>query len=267
MKIRNRTVVSARPSILLLLNIWLRLSRWFGLKERIPGNEKLSVVLLSYKRPQNMRYIVDSLLACEFVQEIVLSNNNPQVRMENFLHSRDPRLKIINQCQRFFPTKRYDLARKLQSRYFMSIDDDVFLLPGQIKKLFMALLENPSVPHGTRGENFVVKDGKVVSCKSVGRKKMEVDVLIWLYAFTREHLREYFSLLDHMKISQDDVKFSDDVILSFSGKGRPRCVNLGPILCCPSSRDKNIAVYRQEGFHEQRYKAFLQCRQATGKKK
>lgn len=147
MKIRNRTVVSARPSILLLLNAWLRLNRWFGLKERIPGNEKLSVVLLSYKRPQNMRYIVDSLLACEFVREIVLSNNNPDLRMEDFLQSRDPRLKIINQRQRFFPTKRYDLAHELQSSYFMCIDDDVFLIPCQIKKLFMALLENSAVPY------------------------------------------------------------------------------------------------------------------------
>jgi len=145
----------------------------------------------------------------------------------------------------------------------MAIDDDVFLMPGQIKKLFRALLKNPAVPHGIRGEQFVLKNGRIASSRCVSRKKMKVDVLILVYAFTREHLKEYFSMLEHMKICQDDVKFSDDVVISFSGEGRPRCENLGLLLCCPSSRDKNIAVYRQEGFYEERYNSFLRCSRAV----
>jgi len=34
---------------------------------------------------KNLRRIVDSLLLCDFVGEIILSNNNPEVRMEDFV--------------------------------------------------------------------------------------------------------------------------------------------------------------------------------------
>jgi hypothetical protein len=148
----------------------------------------------------------------------------------------------------------------------MVIDDDIFFTPGQVRKFFMALLQNPSVPYGPRGENFVVKNGKVLSCKIIGRKNGEVDAIIWAYSFTREHLTEYFSLLEHMKVSSEDVRFSDDVVISFSGRGKPRCVDLGPLLCCPSSRDKDIAVYRQDGFHKNRYRVYLQCMNAAAER-
>jgi hypothetical protein len=107
--------VNARPSILFCFGAWLRIRRMLCLKERIPCNEKLSVVLLSYRRPKNMRYIVDSLLACEFVREILLSNNNPEIRIEDFLCSNDLRLRIVNQPRRCFPTMRYDMARELRA--------------------------------------------------------------------------------------------------------------------------------------------------------
>lgn len=152
----------------------------------------MNVVLLSYRRMKNLRHIVDSLLVCEFVHEILLSNNNPEVRMEDFIRVRDPRLRIIDQKEHCFPSNRYELARQLPGRYFMSIDDDMFLSPRQIRKLFMALIENSSVPHGAGGEDFVVENGKVISRSHVRGEEREVDVILWAYAFTREHLAGYF---------------------------------------------------------------------------
>jgi hypothetical protein len=241
---------------------WWFLRRVLRLREKVPGNEKISVVLLSYRRMKNLRPIVDSLLLCDFVGQIILSNNNPKVRMEDFVRVRDPRLRIINQPARRYPGWRYSLARELPAQYFMSIDDDLFLTPGQVRKLFLSLLANPSVPHGAGGEDFVVDDGKVVARRHVGGQDRETDVIVWAYAFTREHLQKYFALLERMRIDNGDLKASEDVIISFCGHGRARCQDLGRLLCCASAQDAKIATWRQDGFLEHRCQLYLQCRHA-----
>jgi hypothetical protein len=242
--------------------LW-RLRQPLGLQERVPGNERLSVVLLSYRRMNNLPSIVDSLLLCEFVQEIILSNNNPEVRMEEFIRVRDPRLRIINQPARCFPSKRYELARELPAKLFLSIDDDLFLTPGQIKKLFISLIANPAVPHGAGGQNFAVDGEKIISFQFVSGVAQETDVILWAYAFTREHLLKYFSLLDQLQIAHTDLKASEDVVISFAGNGRARCVGLGRMLSCTNSDDREIATWMQDGFSEHRNQLFLQCRNAV----
>lgn len=243
-------------------DLWWFLRRFLRLHEKVPGNEKLSVVLLSYRRMKNLRRIVDSLLLCDFVGEIILSNNNPEVRMEDFVRVWDPRLRIINQPARRFPGWRYDLARELPARYFMSIDDDLFLTPGQVRKLFLSLLANPDVPHGAGGEDFSVENEKVVERRVVRGEDRETDVIMWAYAFTREHLRKYFNLLDRLRIDNGDLKASEDVVISFCGNGRARCEDLGRLLCCASARDGKIATWGQDGFAEHRCQLYLQCRNA-----
>jgi len=245
--------------------MWWPLRRVLRLREKVPGNEKLSVVLLSYRRMKNLRPIVDSLLLCDFVGEIILSNNNPKVRMEDFVRVRDPRLRIINQPARRYPSCRYDLARGLHARYFMSIDDDLFLTPGQVRKLFLSLIANPSVPHGAGGEDLTVKAGKVVSRQIVRGEGRETDVILWAYAFTREHLLKYFDLLDRLGIDNDDdeMRTSEDVVISFTGNGRARCEDLGPMLRCASEADHEIATWRQDGFYEHRDPLYLKCLDAA----
>ena len=250
------------PIVLKYRNVWWFLRRLLNIMESVSGNEKLCVVLLSYKRMRNMRHIVDSLLLCDFVHEIILSNNNPEVRMEDFIRVRDPRLRIINQSVRYFPIKRYELARNLDAEYFLCIDDDLFLTPGQVRKMFMALIENPAVPHGAIGQDLIVDGEKNHQDMHMHGKSREVDVIMWAYAFTREHLLTYFLLLDQLNIDPADL-LSDDVIISFSGKGRAQCGNLGSILRCGSSDDKDKAIWMEEGFLEQRCRLYLQCRNAA----
>jgi len=234
------------------------------LRERIPGNEKLSVVLLSFRRMRNLRYIVDSLLLCDFVGEIVLSNNNADIRMEDFVHARDRRLRIINQPVNCFPGNRYDLARASNAPYCMAIDDDLFLSPGQIRTLFLALLANPAVPHGAGGETFALANGKVVRRRTVKGFDGETDVIMWAYAFTQEHVAKYFRILDDLQIDNRTLRSSEDVVISFAGKGRARCVDLGRLHTCSSSMTRGVATWQQDGFMEHRCDLYLQCRNAAG---
>ncbi len=257
-KLFARTLQATR---LELRQRWWQLRNACGWRERWSGTETLNVVLLSYRRMENLRYIVDSLLLCDFVERIVLSNNNPAVRMEQFVSSRDSRLQIINQPRRCYPSIRYQLAMQLSGQYFLAIDDDLFLTPRQIRKLFQRLLEHPSVPHGAAAEDIEVRDGKIVSRNVSWGKTRETDVILWAYAFTRQHLHRYFTLLNRLGMSEDEVKTSEDVIISFTGDGRPYCEDLGTLFCCDSATDAAIATWMQEGFLQERGRLYLSCRE------
>jgi hypothetical protein len=127
----------------------------------------------------------------------------------------------------------------------------------------MTLIENPSIPHGAGGEDLTVEAGKVVSRRIVCGEGRETDVILWAYAFTREHLLKYFALIDRLGIDNGDLKVSEDVVISFSGNGRARCEDLGRMLCCPSASDREIATWRQDDFYEHRDRLYLQCRNAA----
>jgi hypothetical protein len=93
-----------------------------------------------------------------------------------------------------------------------------------------------------------------------------VDVLYRVYAFTREHVREYFRILEALGCGDDEtfrrmslrpvaraapdslVVADDDVLLSFSGTGRPKVHNIRSYLNCPSEGRLNVAQWRHSDF-------------------
>jgi hypothetical protein len=227
---------------------------WFRLGGASSGawacEEKLTVVLLSYGRAANLKAIVAACLACPFVQRVILSNNNPALRMRDFVRQRDPRLQITDQPARCYPSKRYKLARDSGDQWLLCIDDDTFLTPRQIRSLFEALLADPQRPHGIAGENFGT--GPVHYLFGRPGEPEEVDCLVWAYAFTSEQSRRYFTLLEALGIDNDALKANEDVVLSLSGDKRPLVHNFGTLHLCGSRESEEVATSKQAGFREQR---------------
>lgn len=213
------------------------------------GSEKLSVVLLSYKRPKNLNKILSCLRQCDFISDILISNNNPDVRLETNLDCRDSRVKLINQSERQFPSIRLDLSRSLQSEYVIAIDDDVFLEPWQLLKLFQALLENPSVVHGFAGH---VYSADLARLHALFGQEKPVDALIMLFAYTKAHVESYFRILDQLQIVNRELRGSEDVPLSFAGDSYARIHDLGYVCLCPSTDRKGVATWTTEGFMDHR---------------
>lgn len=211
--------------------------------------ERLSVVLLSYKRPKNIDKLLSSLLLCPFVDEIVVSNNNPHIRMETHLHLADPRVAVINQAQRCYASIRFDISLHLKSEFILAIDDDIFLEPEQIQLLFHRLLETPEVPHGVGGEIF---SEDLSEYRRVARSDEPVEALSWLFAYTREHVLKYFELLDRLGIDNHTFDSSEDVPLSFSGKSHARVHDIGKLAHCPTNTREGIATCMNHGFFDQR---------------
>jgi hypothetical protein len=241
-----------------------------GCRKRNDRSEKCTVILLNYKRPFNMECQLRLVLNCDFVGEVLLSNNNPDCDLTRYVTTRDPRLKIINQPRRRFASVRFELAKLAEFQSIIAIDDDVFPTPNQLKILFHNLLSDPSCPHGWGGERFradlsrLDESGEEPIRNVVMNKDMEVDALIWAFAFTKTINERYFQLLGKIDETNESVTSSEDVVLSFAGDKSARIHACNKLITCPTSNDEHIATYQQTGFLRRRAQLVDRCRRVTG---
>ena len=243
-------------------NAWWALRRRLGLPVRLGTRDRATVIILSYKRMENIRQIVDNALLCGFVERVIVCNNNPDVDLAPRLMTiTDDRLELLQQDRRRWPSHRYDIARTIDSDYFICIDDDVFPTPRQLRKLFVTLLRDPDVPVGSAGERYDPAQAAFTRTTPGARR---VDLLMHTYVFTRRHLDRYFELLDELGLANEEVHSSEDVILSFTGPDRPATAAVGRVRECPSCRDREIATHQQDGFEPFRLELFHRLSEQRG---
>ncbi len=230
---------------------WLWILRiHLGIMVNSKSHEKATLILLSYKRIQNIEPIIKAALKCSFIDRIIVSNNNPdEYDIHDWMVFTDPRVVLINQKKNEGFGNRWNIAINDKNDNFILIDDDIFIKPKQLKILFEHLISNKNIPHGLAGSiNFK---------KFVDRRDVQVEILHQIYAVTRDHIEKYFeykNLLEQLPSLKNIniVNSADDIIISFTGNSYARIYNTGIVLRCPFSHDENIASYLQDGFYEQR---------------
>ena len=231
----------------------------------MPLSEKLTVVLMNHKRPENVAMIVRYTLRAGFVGKLIVSNNSQDYPIEDYVRQKDERLVLLNQEQPSGVGIRFDLARRYAGRYCVCIDDDIFLHPAQLQWIYLGLRTMPERPQGIFGAVYTPSsaDSRWPFLHSRGRTG-EVDILNGLFAFTQTHLNEYFGLCAMLGI--DDPKSlmnGEDIILSFTGRGRPLIHNVGPIWECASSSMPGVALHMSRpGFYEERWRLYSELRAA-----
>ncbi|MCY1022985.1 glycosyltransferase family A protein [Pyxidicoccus sp. MSG2] len=249
----------------------LRYLRWqhnarFGARVSLEGPQKLCVILLAWKRLHNMQPIVRSLLRADFVDRIIVSNNNPEYRIADWVTLRDERLRLVDQPRRRAPGLRFELARDEGASYFMSIDDDVFLYPEQVKRLFAELLARPQAPHGIQGERFVgdvtvsrtvpmaLRQGWQVAIRD---REEQVDVINTVYTFTAAHVEALYQRAHRLGIDVAEMSNGEDLLLSASGTERPYIHDVGQVAECLSSTQMGVSTWRtRENFFRERTELF-----------
>ena len=223
------------------------------------GENSATFIILSYARPQNIQRILDTILKAGSCGRIVLSNNNPDINILEYIDPSPEVLEVIQQEERWGPVKRFCIARECESEFFVCIDDDLFLTSRQIDLLVDQVLAEPSVPHGVWGEKITIERNVFKLERGLFNYSGEVDVINRAYAFTRNHVQRFFELMEYLRVEDPrNLGPGDDVLLSFSGTGRPKCHDLGPLENCPTSDQEGIALWREKGFYEQRLKIFHQ---------
>ena len=221
--------------------------------------EKLCVILLSYKRQQNIQFIAETILKCPFVDKLIISNSNPEFEIDPWVDIKDDRLEIINHQSKQGCGSRWDILRKQPYDFFMSIDDDVFLKPEQIETLFNQLVADGSRPHGLFGSNWKILDyeTKLLDRHFSAEIDKTVDLIHQVYAVKKKHIEKYFELRDVLLSKTPDVvsyidAFSDDILISHCGTAKPKVHNADKLTECKTKAKDGIALCAAEDFLSKR---------------
>lgn len=232
--------------------LWL-LNGYIGRTESIDTPQKVTI-LLTYYHPSRMNRIdsqVRNFLKCTFVEKIVITNHNPDVKIEEKIKIRDDRLIWSNQEVRRGNGYRWRIANTLDGKYFIVIDDDVQLFPSQLKSLFQYLISEPEIPHGFSGQ-LLLSDDKFWYRE---RENIEVDYLCELYAVTQHHIKRYAELVqlifEEDKTLSDFVeRFADHIVISQTTSYNPKIHKISRPLRSETFKTPGIATHKDEHFEE-----------------
>jgi glycosyltransferase involved in cell wall biosynthesis len=215
-------------------------------------HDRKTAVLLTYFNPVRMDNIdsqIRNILKCTFVEEIVISNHNPDVRIEEKVKIRDNRVKFLDQDIRRACGYRWRIAGQLASEYLLVIDDDILLFPPQLKTLFEALIKEPSVPHGFSGM-VMAEDG---GYEYFEQEDMRVHYLCEVYGVTKEHINKYFEMeqrLAEQDQSLPDVveRLGDYILISCTAEEYPLIHDAGRIFRSVTYKSQGVANHKDKEF-------------------
>jgi hypothetical protein len=221
-----------------------------------PKRSPLHVILSSFRREANIRFILESMLCLPYVAKVTITNNNPATRVNIGLYAQDSRVELLNQPQATSCGYRFDLARDSADEFFLLVDDDVFLSPQQIDQLYGKFLQDPDSPHGVRGQIWTEESGSGSLTAISGEQ--EVDVLNQVYLVNRQMLEKMVFLIGKFGFEDcSQLHNTEDLFVSFSGNAKPRIHDVGELLSCPTSHKVGTAIYlKRSAFREERRVVF-----------
>ena len=248
---------AAVKALILKLKFFLKFIAWvvigyFGRPVSLDVAQK-ATVLITYFNPVRMKKInhqIRNLLKCTFVERIIISNHNPDVKIQEKITIENDRVTVINQPIRRGCGFRWFVAREFDPENLIVIDDDILLFPQQIASLFQCLLSEPEIPHGISGMNYLSNGGFDFRDK----ENANVDFLCEVYALTRNHLKCYMkissSISEDKNIAAIVNSAADFVVLSHTGASKPSIHNVGRLLRDETFQMKGIAVHKDHSFED-----------------
>jgi hypothetical protein len=198
---------------------------------------------------KNIDHQLRNILKCTFVESVIVSNHNPDVRIEDLVSVKDRRVITLNQDVKRACGYRWRIARQLAFEYLVMIDDDILLFPNQLRILCRSLFAEPETPHGFSGMVHL-QNGKFDYRE---RENREVDFLCEVYGVSRVHVERYFELEGLLaKIDQtfpDDVeRLGDFIVISQTGVVRPKIHNSGKLLRSKTYTMPGVANHKDDEF-------------------
>lgn len=233
----------------LLKNLLWIMKGYIGRQLTINTPHKVTVLITYYNpiRMTNLNHQIRNILKCNFVEKLIVSNHNPEIKIEERVKINNKRIVFINQNIRHGCGYRWHIAKTLGAEYIISIDDDILLFPFQLKELFQHLVREPEMPHGFSG--FVLLEKGDLQYRE--RENFEVHYLCETYAVTRKHIERYFEierLLAEKDRSFLDLieRYHDFIVISKTGLQDPKIHKAGTILRSNTFMTPGVALHKEK---------------------
>jgi glycosyltransferase involved in cell wall biosynthesis len=195
----------------------------------VTGFPPVSACLLSYKRPRNLQPIVDSLHSYSFIDEILVWNNNLDVKLK----LSGDKVRVLNARENTICLGRFQCAKQARNRIIYVQDDDV--LVKNVPTLYRSFLKDDSrITHALSPQHYGRRERRVYNKGH--------DALLGWGAFFK---KEWLSVLDDQLESGDDLVFrrSADKFFTLLLGHRHRTL-LAEIEMLPYSTSPGIALYK-----------------------
>ena len=161
----------------------------------------LRLVILNYKRPDNVKKIVFSLK--KIFPKITIINNNPEYSLPYYGNGVD----VINNQRNFFCMERWIRCFEYPEEFKLIIDDDILPSPQLIKNMVKSNLPITGV-YGKRGVSFATSYNELEDAWSVGN----VDFLVGSIILVKQ------SVLNEIQTDLEKMGYperGDDIIVSY----------------------------------------------------
>jgi hypothetical protein len=209
-----------------------------------------ATVMITYYYPIRMKHInsqIRNILKCKFIEKVIISNHNPEIKIEDKITINDKRLVYINQNRRRGCGYRWHIAKTLSADYIISIDDDILLFPFQLKELFQHLVQEPQLPHGFSG--FILLENEEIQYRE--RQNIDVNYLCEVYAVTKKQIELYFEI-ERLLVEKDrsflDLieNYHDFIVISKTGSPNPKIHKVGTIFRSDTFNTPGVALHKDE---------------------
>jgi hypothetical protein len=213
----------------------------------------LAVIILNYRRPQNIGAIVDTARAALPDAPIFVLDQADQPGLRERTDVAWDEVWFQRAQMNRGPGVRIALAAQLPFDHWLAIDDDTFLTAGQIRSLVERFRAEPDRAHGISGQRIEL-NGTVVDFRNAMREMdAAMSTLNLVYAFSRSQAQAAMALSDRLGFAAwDDIGPIDDFLLSCASPKPPLCHNLGAVAICETSNEPGIALWQSGGFYRQR---------------
>ena len=161
----------------------------------------LRLVILNYKRPDNVKKIVFSLK--KIFPKITIINNNPEYSLPYYGNGVD----VINNQRNFFCMERWIRCFEYPEEFKLIIDDDILPSPQLIKNMLKSNLPITGI-YGKRGVSFATSYNELEDAWSVGN----VDFLVGSIILVKQ------SVLNEIQTDLEKMCYperGDDIIVSY----------------------------------------------------
>ncbi len=161
----------------------------------------LRLVILNYKRPDNVKKIVFSLK--KIFPKITIINNNPEYSLPYYGNGVD----VINNQRNFFCMERWIRCFEYPEEFKLIIDDDILPSPQLIKNMVKSNLPITGI-YGKRGVSFSTSYNELEDVWSVGN----VDFLVGSIILVKQ------SVLNEIQTDLEKLGYperGDDIIVSY----------------------------------------------------
>jgi hypothetical protein len=176
-----------------------------------------SVVLMNWKREDNMRHIATTMAQYPFIGEVLIWNANNKVNLRDLASNK---IKVVQASQDLGLHSRFAMASLASYKRVIVQDDDLMLSVEGMRTLLQRHSENPSAIHGVWGRWPTKESPYSTNEKDTHKASTKAPIVLTrALVASKESVGHFFTIAPKLEYAQVDAKprwNGEDILFSLA---------------------------------------------------